>query len=202
MIIYKATNNINGKVYVGQTIRKLETRVKEHARSTKSLLGKAIRKYGIDNFTIEEIFHTEDFKELQEAEKRFIAEFNCLVPNGYNIVSGGEGTCGYAHSNESKKLMSISHQGIHNGAKNHFYGKKHSKESLLKMRGKKHLLSEEARKAISEGHPTKPVINLTTGEKFPRVKDAAKAYNVAPTNITRACKNPNRSVRGCKWSYL
>lgn len=46
-----------------------------------------------------------------------------------------------------------------------------------------------------------PVINLTTGEIFKSVKSAACKYCVASTNISRACKNHNRTVRNCKWDY-
>ena len=62
MIVYKITNLINGKVYIGQTVRSLEERYRGHIqRANKGYMGKlypAMRKYGIDNFkpeVIEEI---------------------------------------------------------------------------------------------------------------------------------------------------
>lgn len=47
-----------------------------------------------------------------------------------------------------------------------------------------------------------PVINITTGEIFQSTKEAGLAYDVASTNISRACRYGSRSVRGCKFKYL
>lgn len=48
---------------------------------------------------------------------------------------------------------------------------------------------------------TRPIINLTTGDIFHSAREAAKIYGVAPTNITRACRDHNRSCKNCKWDY-
>lgn len=57
--IYKITNNINGKIYIGQTIGAIEKRFAEHKNAAKNgcryALHRVIRKYGIENFSIEEI---------------------------------------------------------------------------------------------------------------------------------------------------
>ena len=47
MIIYKITNNVNGKIYIGQTVRTLEERLSEHKRKKVSLISKAFDKYGL-----------------------------------------------------------------------------------------------------------------------------------------------------------
>jgi group I intron endonuclease len=91
-IIYKITNKINGKVYVGQTTKELHKRWTEHLypRPTrKFLLHKAMDKYGRDNFTIEQIAETNTPEELDEFEKKYIKQFNSLMPNGYNLEAGG-----------------------------------------------------------------------------------------------------------------
>ncbi len=88
MIIYKITNLINGKIYVGQTKFSVEKRFKEHAKSD-SLIGRAIRKYGEENFKAEVIETCQTFIELNEREIFWIAKLNCKVPNGYNIADGG-----------------------------------------------------------------------------------------------------------------
>jgi predicted GIY-YIG superfamily endonuclease len=51
-IVYKLTNKLNGKVYVGQTKNTVERRVRSHVKTKRSLIGKAIRKYGIESFEI------------------------------------------------------------------------------------------------------------------------------------------------------
>lgn len=59
--IYKITNKINGKVYIGKTIHSIETRWNQHIYESKKQryecrpLYDAFNKYGIENFTIEEI---------------------------------------------------------------------------------------------------------------------------------------------------
>lgn len=88
MIVYKITNLINGKVYVGQTTRTIKERLNEHKRST-SPIGKAIRKYGIENFKSELIATCNSLSELNECEIFWIEELDCKVPNGYNVNSGG-----------------------------------------------------------------------------------------------------------------
>lgn len=88
--IYKITNTINNKSYIGQTVN-WKRRKKEHFGNNKlsyiSLIGRAIRKYGKQNFTFEVLGEYEDYN---NQEKFFIEKYNTTSPNGYNIQSGGE----------------------------------------------------------------------------------------------------------------
>jgi group I intron endonuclease len=53
MIIYKITNKVNGKVYIGQTIRSLNTRFKEHCKKPRCIaLHSAINEYGRNSFEV------------------------------------------------------------------------------------------------------------------------------------------------------
>ena len=47
-----------------------------------------------------------------------------------------------------------------------------------------------------------PIVNVETGEVFSSAVEAGKKYDVAPSNISRACKNNMRTVRGCHWAYM
>ena len=105
--IYKITNLINGKIYVGQTTKTIEERFKKHS-TTDSLIGKAIRKYGKENFKLELIAECTTIEEANKLEIYLIKEFNCKVPNGYNFTDGGEGRRGCTHSAESRKKLAIS----------------------------------------------------------------------------------------------
>lgn len=99
--IYKITNLINNKVYIGQTID-YERRINEHIRhypnsnyhDFNSLLYRAIRKYGINNFSFEMIEEC-DTNELDDKEIKWIKKYNayCNWPNsnGYNMTIGGQG---------------------------------------------------------------------------------------------------------------
>jgi group I intron endonuclease len=99
--IYIITNEINGKQYVGQTIKNVRDRWYLHCCPTNksnSALTKAIIKYGKNNFKINSIEQIEDnnreclLEKLNILEKCYINAFNSLVPNGYNILIGGKNT--------------------------------------------------------------------------------------------------------------
>lgn len=107
--IYLIRNKINGKCYVGQTTRKrVEARWQEHKTTPKRTLKFAFEKHGVENFefsTICEIPNDElDAREISE-----IKELNSLVPNGYNLASGGNSNV-ITHP-ETRKKMSESRKG-------------------------------------------------------------------------------------------
>lgn len=88
--IYKITNKINGKAYVGQSVNP-KSRWRNHivgnGKDGVSLIHRAIVKYGEDNFTFEILGWFEDYN---EKEKYYIEYFQTLQPYGYNIQKGGE----------------------------------------------------------------------------------------------------------------
>lgn len=93
-IVYKITNKINGKGYVGITTKTLAERFSAHcgrAISEKSAVQKAIRKYGRKNFSIEAIDSANTKEELIEKEISWIEKLNTFKGYGYNLTLGGEG---------------------------------------------------------------------------------------------------------------
>lgn len=99
--IYKITNNINDKIYIGQTSTSLAERWYQHLSKTRhkednSIVHKAIDKYGVEHFSIlcVENIDANSFNSLKnklnEREKYWIDELNTISPNGYNILYGGE----------------------------------------------------------------------------------------------------------------
>lgn len=95
-IVYKITNNVSGKSYVGYTTRTLEQRWNAHLSSTrqgsKFRFHSAIRKYGIDSWELKILFEDESVDVCKKKEEQFIAEMN-LTDNkfGYNAKPGGCG---------------------------------------------------------------------------------------------------------------
>lgn len=96
-IIYKITNKINSKVYIGETIRTLKVRWNEHKSESYTEghgysyhLHCAIRKYGAENFLVEEIEKCPDDQRFIR-EHHYIMLFNSLEPNGYNYIAEGQG---------------------------------------------------------------------------------------------------------------
>lgn len=91
--IYKITNDINGKIYIGKTQFAIEKRFQEHckdafrSRMEKRPLYSAMRKYGIEHFSIELVEETD---QPEEREKYWI-EYYGSFKNGYNATKGGDG---------------------------------------------------------------------------------------------------------------
>lgn len=94
--IYKIENRINKKKYIGQTIRSVKTRFREHINAKDELpIHRALRKYGKDKFSFTTVKEIEEESEeklldsLNDLETKYIKKYKSLVPNGYNILPGG-----------------------------------------------------------------------------------------------------------------
>jgi len=124
--IYLIRNKINGKCYVGQSID-IEKRFNQHKKLTGSgYIKNAIVKYGIDNFYYS-ILEECERDLLNERECVWIQELNTIVPNGYNLTSGGgQGTF---VSEETRGKQSAASKGRFDGEDNPFYGRKHTEET-------------------------------------------------------------------------
>ena len=113
--IYCITCLVNGKMYIGQTVQLLDNRWRRHVLSTQRgsdhKFHRAIRKYGEENFLVEEVLTvsapTKEIlkRKLDYVEMRLIKRFNTFR-NGYNMTLGGEGQLGKVFSEESKRKMS------------------------------------------------------------------------------------------------
>lgn len=102
MFIYKITNKINGKFYIGKTVSTIEDRFRRHVYSLSTSvthLHSAMRKYGPENFEVVVVDQAVDKKQLCEMEKRWIAE---LKPH-YNLTQGGDGGDTFALCTEEQR---------------------------------------------------------------------------------------------------
>lgn len=126
MFIYKITNKINNKIYIGQVYNKtIYDRFNRHIKSasseSKSYIGRAIAKYGAENFVIEEIDKANSLEELNNKEIYWIKYYNSTDKNiGYNLTPGGDGGNTYLcksekELNEIKSKISKSNSGKNNG---------------------------------------------------------------------------------------
>lgn len=162
-IIYCYTNNINGKKYVGQTINP-EQRYNAHKSNCQnpqnkeydSLIHRAFRKYGFDNFKYEILVKDiDDINILNELEIYYIKKFNCQVPNGYNIESGGK---------NSLKPQSLEHR------KKEMWGKaKLSEEEVIELR-KAYLNKESPTEIYNQKYKDKlhynSFLNIWVGKRY------------------------------------
>lgn len=146
MIIYRAQNKINGKIYIGQTSN-LSKRISCHLCG-KTYFSDALRKYGVKSFDFS-IVDSADTKELLgEKEKYWIKSLNSMYPNGYNLTSGGEEA--YTYSEETRRKMSERKIGFHHSeeTKKKFREFRHSEDVKQKLRGR--FVSEDTKRKMSE----------------------------------------------------
>lgn len=108
--IYKTTNLVNNKLYIGQ--KQSNKFLGDKYLGSGFYLKKAIVKYGKDNFKVDLLCECSSKIELDEKEKYYIKKLNTTNRKiGYNIATGGEGNNGgqfkgHKHSEEYKKKMS------------------------------------------------------------------------------------------------
>ena len=194
--IYKITNIINNKIYIGKTKETIDSRYKRHIydiehHKTKSLLYDAMKKYGIDSFKVEQIDVATDQDELNKKEIYWISFYNSTDhEKGYNLTTGGE--VKKEMSLESRKRMSESH-----------------KNKPSNRLGKHH--TEETKKKISEAMTGKrigkynvcsiPVRCIETGEIFESIGEVERKYNIKATKVCAVCKGKRHMTGGFHWEY-
>ena len=200
MIIYKATNLTNGKIYIGQTIKPLNKRRIKHIceafKYQKTRFHRAIVKYGAENFKWEVLEdNIEDLKNLDKREIYWISYFDSFN-KGYNDTKGGNSIRGYRFTNEDKKKMSLSHIGKSNG--------QHSKETKNKIsdsqRGQNN--SMFGRKGIKSPRiKYKYILESPFGEFFETycINEFCKQNKMNRVNLYKAFIN-NRNYKGWKIS--
>lgn len=190
-IIYKVTNLINGKCYIGKTVKTLERRKTEHCSKNNqiknSYLRNAIKKYGKEHFSWEVI--EKCLKEdLNWREKYYIQEYKSLVTeNGYNLTTGGDGAS-YGELNVSKREDVKEKLRVKNT------GFKHSLETIEKMR--KNSL-EYYKDGMSDEQKLKISI-ASMGHYAKKGKDSAlsKEYTfISPENIEYIIKGVREFAR-------
>jgi group I intron endonuclease len=196
--IYKVTNVVTGKSYIGQTTTSIRRRWQGHcSKTTNSVLHKAIKKYGKEAFQVEMLDAGVDKWDLDQLEIHYIKTLNTMSPRGYNLKEGGASG---KLSEESLKKMAESLKGKPSWNK----GKKTGKPSWNK--GKK--ASEEARKNQSLAHLGKPASNRrpiidSNGIIYESLQQAAeKLGSSSHANISAVLSGRRKTATGLSFSYL
>lgn len=175
--IYKITNLINGKIYIGQSVD-IDKRIKDHfwkARCKKdvsynSALHSAIRKYGEQNFKYE-VLEECTVDVIDERERYYIQKFKSLSPSGYNILVGGQAfRKDMAKENHCTNCGSVIFRNAISGLCRKCYYK-----SLIENRPTKEFIVELLRK--NNGNFSETGRNL--GVSYATVKKWCKDYNMS-----------------------
>lgn len=197
--IYKITNIVNNKVYIGQTTKTVEARWKQHKHSSvskKYALYYAMRKYGIDNFKIETLEQC-DNKDLDEKEIEWIAFYNSYR-EGYNMTLGGSGASNYDYEaiykmwQEGKDIFEI-HEKI---------GCRREKiyEILLSYNVEKENIDKYRRKREKKNILQYSRNGILVNEYY-TLEDASQKVNSCIENIGRACRQGS-TAEGYFWKYV
>jgi len=154
--IYKITNEINGKVYIGQSVD-INKRKREHLNNYKReenkhyALYKAINKYGVNNFKFEVVCEC-SIEELNDLEVKYINLYNSYKNNGYNMTLGGGGVrglkpwLGRKHTQETKNKIRESRM-----------GKKFSNETIEKLR----IINKGNKRRLGKSHREETIEKLS-----------------------------------------
>jgi group I intron endonuclease len=211
--IYKITNQINEKVYIGKTLETIEKRWKQHLYDSKKDTHKnrpiyrAINKYGVENFTIEQIEKCLE-KDINDRERFWIESYNSFK-DGYNATIGGDGKAyidrsqvislynkGYT-CKEIGQIMSIDAGTV---------------SKILKNNNIKVISGQE----LARLKKSKPVLLIDDTNNFKRsfscIKDAAKYLKEEgiasgdikgiTVHIRQVCNKKRKSAYGYKWTWI
>lgn len=159
--VYMHKNKINSKVYIGQT-KNYKKRCTPGNYDSQYRFGKAIQKYGWDNFDHYILKESLTQEEANYWEKYYIKYYQSTNSEfGYNMAEGG------------------AYSVILSGENNPFFGHKHTEEALEIMKEKKY----------GGNNPNaKEVVCLNTGEVFPSCREASEWCNIPRQNINRCAK--------------
>lgn len=191
--VYKITNKVNNKVYIGITSKGISARWKEHIYSAEHdcpfKLHRAIRKYGKENFSVELIDFANSWEELTKKEQQYISEYNSLQDEfGYNMTEGGDGTFGKVVYEETKEKI-----------RQKAIGREVTEATRIKLSEAGKIVTE-ARKAYWKSGQIgstrkKPVLQYTKDGEFiaeySGVNEASRTMGIAVSTLSNALKRKN-----------
>lgn len=208
--IYKITNLINGKIYIGETIRDIQTRFREHKSVAFNEKGhgynyhlhNAMRKYGVLNFSIEQLEFCKD--EIRfEKETFYIKKYNSIDRNyGYNCVIEGNGATLISTEdilywwNKGLSVLEISEQlGCHRGTiskRLHSNGITHSE--IIKRFG--NYVSKRDSKQVLQYQ-----LDGTYIKEYFNANQAGNENGLNPDCIKNVCLQKQKQTGNYLWKY-
>lgn len=179
--IYKTTNLVNGKIYIGQHKHKS---FDVNYKGSGKIITQAIEKYGFENFSCKVIEYVNSSKEADEKERYWIAHYRKLLhDNLYNIMAGGNGNfyervSEEVANNTKEKLSKMNREGIC-GNKGRHFTEEHKRKIGLANKGKKRTLEQIERNRQSKlGKPAwNKGLTKETDERVRKYIENKKKYH-------------------------
>lgn len=199
--IYKITNKVNKKVYIGQTRNPIKYRWQHHLYKGKNPdkpdtdypLYRAMRKYGLGNFEISVVEEIDDDL-LDERECYWIQQENSLTPNGYNCDLGGKGVSRFNHEELLKYYLNEANENASETARK--FGC--SLSTVLKILENENLEGQGKYQKIYQ-------ISLKDGsviKEFNSLVEARQSLNIGKTQLWNAVNNKVKSAGGYAWCKI
>jgi len=208
--LYKITNRINGKIYIGQTnnIRYRWNRHRYESKHPKYAIHLAMQKYGIDNFKIDIIAICESLADANLTEI-FLIKYNNTQNKkiGYNIEVGGNRSPMSVETKQkiSQSLIGHARPDISIANTNRIVSEETKQKISIANIGKIH--TEETKQKISKSHTgikTGP-LSIEHKQKLSKAGKGKKRSDIARKNISNAKlgdKNPATRYRGKNWKII
>jgi group I intron endonuclease len=214
--IYKATNTVNGKVYIGFTSATLKTRRYHHeyeakGSRTNTHFHKAIRKYSPAAFKWEVIYESWDRQYCHEIIEPLLIQEHDAVNNGYNISIGGVDVAGREAKASALRranptifsVVNINTNETFTGTSSQFVEKYKNCAGIYQVRdGTTHsfkgwVLDKGSETDLRKRHSSdsEVIVSSPSGETkiYKSIRDAAGALNVQPKSISaHACRSASR----------
>jgi group I intron endonuclease len=211
-IIYKATNTINGQVYIGATKKDLDKRKQEHINKAlkgyKGYFQTVLLEYGIESFEWEQIDAAKDENELAKKEIQYILEYNS-AKEGYNKDKGGgfkktiykynlDGSLNstYETLTDAGNSINVRKQDVSRAcwSTNHTLGSfLWSYEDTEGFKPSKDNRKKEVLQSDLKG-------NLLA--RYVSASEASRKTGVSKTCITRCCREEREHSGGFIWKYI
>ncbi len=199
MVIYVIIHRKTGCCYVGQTIRRLKDRIRQHCRSKKQFVDKIIRLEGRDAFEVGVLDICTSVKELDAREKYWTKYFNCTAPHGFNVVVGNNiprSRCKTVIcTTTGEKFQSLAEAslklGIHEVCIERVCkGKRMSTHKL------KFAFADEMKISRVVPKNYRRVLCLEDGVIYDSMSEASRKLNLPRNSIRKVCFGKQENVRG------
>lgn len=197
--IYKISNDINEKIYIGKTGRTVEDRFAEHIYNstrediTHRPLYAAMNKYGTEHFFVEKIDECENDEEASEKEIYWITYYNSYQ-NGYNATLGGDGKA-YLNLNENEIIEKHNKRFSNREIARQYNVSEKTIRNILKKYGIRNTQKLEDFAMIKDEKIIKIFNQITVANKY-----IHKKHN--STGISMVLSHKRQSAYGYEWKYV